>query len=419
MSTDPTRPFPPAGPGGPAGEAEICAALRAFRHLPKGEGTPDGDGRLRVLAVFGTRPEAVKMAPVVLAFRRDPELSLTTCATGQHREMADHALEAFGILPDASFDVMRPGQDLTELTVRVMTEVRALLQRVRPHLLLVQGDTATTAATALAAHHARVPVAHVEAGLRTGDLFSPYPEEANRRIVGQLASIHFAPTPRARANLLAEGVRPEQIFLTGNTVVDALLEAVSLPFDPAGTPLEALGGARHLVVVTAHRRENLGGPLRQLCSALRRLVAGRADVEVVFPVHPNPDVRKQVLPALEGVPRVHLLPPLSYLPFVHLLRRSALVLSDSGGIQEEAPSLGLPVLVFRDTTERPEGVEAGCARLVGTREERILAEVLRLLDDPEERARMASCPNPYGDGHAARRILDTCKRLFREVRAGA
>jgi UDP-N-acetylglucosamine 2-epimerase (non-hydrolysing) len=368
--------------------------------------------------VFGTRPEAVKMAPVVTAFRRDPGVEITTCATGQHREMAEHALEAFGIVPDEAFDVMRPGQDLTELTVRVLEEVRALLKRLRPRLLLVQGDTATAAATALAAHQARVPIGHVEAGLRTGDLFSPYPEEANRRIIGQLASIHLAPTPGARSNLLAEGVRPEEIFVTGNTVVDALFEAVSLPFDPEGTPLERIGLSRRVVLATAHRRENHGGPLRNLCGALRRLVAERPDVEVVFPVHPNPDVRNEVLPALTGVERIRLLPPQPYVPFVHLMKRSDVILTDSGGIQEEAPSLKRPVLVFRDTTERPEGVDAGCARLVGTSEERILAETLRLLDDADACAQMTGTPNPYGDGRAAQRILEACKRLFREARVG-
>ena len=370
--------------------------------------------RPAVLLAFGTRPEAIKLAPVALALRREAGMDATLLSTGQHADLVGPALEPFGLEPDIALDVMRAGQDLTDLAARVATGVRDVLEQARPDLLLVQGDTTTTFAAALAAFHAGVAVGHVEAGLRTGDLRAPFPEEANRRLVSVLADMHFAPTARAAANLRAEGVSEERIHVTGNTVVDALRHVASLSFDRRGTPLEGLDDEQPLVVVTAHRRENHGPPLEALCRALADVLEQRPECQVVFPVHPSPSVRQVVLRHLSGT-RVRLLPPLDHVTFVQLMSRATLVLTDSGGVQEEAPALGVPVLVFRETTERPEGVEAGCARLVGTQREAIARAVIGLLDNP----RQLEPPrvNPYGDGRAAVRIAALCREHL-EARAG-
>jgi UDP-N-acetylglucosamine 2-epimerase (non-hydrolysing) len=363
----------------------------------------------KVMVVFGTRPEAIKMAPVVEALRRMPGIEVRVAVTAQHRQMLDRVLELFGIVPDEDLDVMAPDQQLPDLFARILTGMSDVLQRHRPDLVLVHGDTSTTLAAALAAFYARIPVGHVEAGLRTGDLQAPWPEEANRRLTAPLSALHFAPTERSRQNLLAEGFPEAGIHVTGNTVIDALLAAVArIDADPAlatqlAAQLPALDPERRVVLVTGHRRESFGDGFEQICLALREL-AGRDDVQIVYPVHLNPQVQEPVQRLLAGIGNVMLIPPLDYLPFVHLMTRAHLILTDSGGIQEEAPSLGKPVLVMRTTTERPEAVEAGTVRLVGTDRARIVAEVARLLDDDNAYQHMAKAHNPYGDGLAARRI---------------
>jgi UDP-N-acetylglucosamine 2-epimerase len=367
------------------------------------------------MVVFGTRPEAIKMAPVVLALREASAVDTLVAVTAQHRQMLDQVLDLFGIVPDDDLDVMQPGQALPDLFARMLTGMTALLERRRPDLVLVHGDTSTTFATALAAFYARIPVWHVEAGLRTGDMQAPWPEEANRRLAAPLCSRHFAPTPGARDNLLREGIAADDIEVTGNTVVDALLQVASrLEAEPAlassvGAGLPPLAPGKRLVVVTGHRRENFGAGFEGICQGLRQL-ALRGDVEIAYPVHLNPRVQEPVNRILGDLDGVHLLPPLDYLPFVELMRRASLVVTDSGGIQEEAPSLGKPVLVMRDTTERPEAVDAGTVRLVGTDPGRIYSEASRLLDDPAAYATMARAHNPYGDGAAGSRIAASVVR---------
>ena len=361
------------------------------------------------MVVFGTRPEAIKMAPVVSALKATPGVETLVCVTAQHRQMLDQVLELFGLVPDDDLDVMAPGQSLPDLFTRILTGMSGVLAARRPDLVLVHGDTSTTLATALAAFYARIPVGHVEAGLRTGDLQAPWPEEANRRLTAPLSALHFAPTARSRDNLLAEGLPAAQVHVTGNTVIDALLSVVArIDADPAlASSLAArfpfLDPSRKLVLVTGHRRENFGEGFEQMCRAIADLAA-RGDTQVVYPVHLNPNVQEPVKRILGGVAGVHLVEPLDYLPFVYLMSRAHLLLTDSGGIQEEAPSLGKPVLVMRDTTERPEAVEAGTVRLVGTDRARIVAEANRLLDDAAAHAAMARAHNPYGDGRAAARI---------------
>jgi UDP-N-acetylglucosamine 2-epimerase len=363
----------------------------------------------RVMVVFGTRPEAIKMAPVVAALKATPGIETLVCVTAQHRQMLDQVLELFGLVPDDDLDVMAPGQALPDLFARILTGMSGVLAARKPDLVLVHGDTSTTLATALAAFYAKVPVGHVEAGLRTGDLQAPWPEEANRRLTAPLSSLHFAPTTRSRDNLLAEGLPASQVHVTGNTVIDALLSVVARFESDAGLAGELasrfpfLDPSRRLVLVTGHRRENFGGGFEQMCLAIRDLAA-RGDTQVVYPVHLNPNVQEPVNRILGGVGGVHLIEPLDYLPFVYLMSRAHLILTDSGGIQEEAPSLGKPVLVMRDTTERPEAVDAGTVRLVGTDRARIVAEATRLLDDAAAHAAMARAHNPYGDGRAAARI---------------
>ena len=366
---------------------------------------------MRLLAVFGTRPEAIKMAPVLRRLAATDGVEVRVCVTGQHRQMLDQVLDLFGIRPDHDLDLMRAGQGLTYVTTAVLDRLGEVLRAAQPDRVLVQGDTTTTFAAALAAFYEKIPVGHVEAGLRTGNMLSPWPEEMNRRLATVIASWHFAPTEEARANLLREGIDPARVTVTGNTVIDALLDAVAiLDADPARTAalergLPRLDPARRLILATGHRRENFDGGLVRVAEGLRRL-ADRGDVEVVYPVHLNPNVQQAARAVLGGHPAIHLIAPLDYLPFVHMMRRATLIVTDSGGVQEEAPSLGKPVLVTRDTTERPEAVAAGTVELVGTDTERLLARAARLLDDPAAYAAMSFAHNPYGDGRAAARIVE-------------
>ncbi|MCC6233437.1 MAG: UDP-N-acetylglucosamine 2-epimerase (non-hydrolyzing) [Verrucomicrobiales bacterium] len=379
--------------------------------------------RRRIAVVFGTRPEAIKMAPVVLALQRTPGIECEVCVTAQHRQMLDQVLEVFGIRPDADLDLMRAGQTLADFTARALTALDAYLERACPDLVLVQGDTTTVFCATLACFYRRIPVGHVEAGLRTGDLSAPWPEEANRVLTTRLAAMHFAPTTWSRANLRREGVPATAIHVTGNPVIDALrlararVEAEPVPI-PGWEAIERTGASR-VVLVTGHRRESFGGGFENICRAIADLAARHRDVAFVYPVHLNPNVREpvnRILGRVRGgrpaLPNVHLLEPLSYLPFVSLMARSTLVLTDSGGIQEEAPGLGKPVLVMRETTERPEGVHAGTVRLVGTDRARIVSEVDRLLTDPKAYRRMAERRNPYGDGRAAERIVAACLKFL-------
>ena len=360
---------------------------------------------MRALVAIGTRPEGIKMAPVVRALLSRPECFETrVCLTAQHRELLDQVVAAFDLPVHYDLDVMAPGQRPGDVTAKVLQGMAPVIEDARPDIVLVHGDTTTSFAAALAAYYARVPAAHVEAGLRTRDKYRPYPEEMNRRLAGALCDYHYAPTARARANLLAEGIEEDRILVTGNTVIDALLYAAALPC--ADAPIADLDESRSLILVTAHRRESFGAPFREICRALRDLADANPGIEIVYPVHPNPHVRAAAGEILEGRPRIHLIPPLEYLPFVHLLKRAWLILTDSGGIQEEAPSLGVPVLVMREVTERPEAVEAGVARLVGNRYAGILEAAQELLDAPAKRDAMAAAANPYGDGHAATRIAD-------------
>jgi UDP-N-acetylglucosamine 2-epimerase (non-hydrolysing) len=360
-----------------------------------------------VLCVVGTRPEAIKMAPVIAELRAREGVDCAVAVTAQHREMLDEALDLFGILPDHDLDVMTVGQTPSRVAARVLGEIDDLMAKSEPDWVVVQGDTTTAMSAALGAFHAGVRVAHVEAGLRTHDRLQPFPEEVNRRVVSMVADLHCAPTEAARANLVAEGVDEADVIVTGNTVVDAFVEIADRPFDPQGTPLEGLPlGDGRLVVLTAHRRESLGAPLRQALEAARTLVERYDDVRIVYPVHPNPEVRAVAFDVLADVDRVHLVSPLDYRSFVWLLSEAHIVLTDSGGIQEEAPSAGVPVLVLRDTTERPEAVEAGTAMLVGTTAEKIVSAASLLLDDTSVYDAMACASNPYGDGRAGVRIAD-------------
>ncbi len=371
-------------------------------------------GEFRVLVAFGTRPEAIKMAPVITALQTEAQ-RIDTCVvvTAQHREMLDQVLSLHGIIPDHDLDVMRPRQTLTQITHRALERVGRLLDDDPPDLVLVQGDTTTTFAVALAAFYRRLPVGHVEAGLRTHDRAQPFPEEMNRVLTSHLANWHYAPTRRARQALLREGIPASRILVTGNTVIDAVLAVAAKPL--ARAPIRGWRPVpeRRLLLVTAHRRENLGEPLREICRAILDLVDRYPDLEVIYPVHLNPAVREIVRPLLGRKRRVRLVPPLDYHPFVSLMAQSTLILTDSGGIQEEAPSLGKPVLVLRHVTERPEAVEAGTVKVVGPVRKRIVAEARRLLDDPKAYRRMARRANPYGDGKAAVRITKHILQLAR------
>lgn len=372
---------------------------------------------MKVLTVFGTRPEAIKMAPLVLTLQDDARFESLLCVTGQHREMLDQVLDLFALVPDFDLNIMKPGQDLTDVMAGVLQGMRQVLSESKPDIVLVHGDTATTFAATLAAYYKQIPVGHVEAGLRTGNLYSPWPEEANRKLTGALAALHFAPTQQSAANLLAEGVATDAVHITGNTVIDALLKVVSrIDQDSAlAASLSAqfpfLELSRRLILVTGHRRESFGGGFERICEALRRTASAFPDVDIVYPVHLNPNVREPVNRLLNDLGNVYLIEPLDYLPFVYLMSRSFLILTDSGGIQEEAPSLGKPVLVMRDTTERPEAVEAGTVELVGTDVERICERLSVLLTDGDAYERMSRAHNPYGDGQACGRILGVLARL--------
>ncbi|GAB4523997.1 MAG: UDP-N-acetylglucosamine 2-epimerase (non-hydrolyzing) [Anaerolineales bacterium] len=359
---------------------------------------------MKILCVVGTRPEAVKMAPVILKLQETPGVEVVVCVTAQHREMLDQIFALFAITPEIDLNLMRPNQTLAELSAAIFAHLDPVLNEVRPDWVLAQGDTTTVMATALLSYYRRIRFGHVEAGLRTGDKWQPFPEEINRRMAGVIADLHFAPTPWARDNLLRESVPAEAIRVTGNPVIDALHQVAARPFAWEASPLAGLPTDKRLILVTAHRRENFGQPLERICAALKALAA-RGDVHLVYPVHLNPNVWQPVHALLGDVPNITLLPPLDYLPLVHLLKRSTLVLTDSGGLQEEAPGLGVPVLVLRTVTERPEGVQAGTVKLVGTDTARILTEANHLLDDPQAHAAMAQAVNPYGDGHAAGRIV--------------
>ncbi|HZW34115.1 MAG TPA: UDP-N-acetylglucosamine 2-epimerase (non-hydrolyzing) [Isosphaeraceae bacterium] len=368
---------------------------------------------IQVLCVIGTRPEAIKMAPVIQELARHPQrVRSVVCATGQHREMLDQVLDLFGIVPDFDLKLMQPDQGLAPLTAALFTGLDRVLGAVQPDWVLAQGDTTTAMVAGLVAYYHRRQFGHVEAGLRTGDKYRPFPEEINRRLADVVADVHFAPTERARRALLGEGIPDGRIHVTGNTVVDAVQMIASRPYDWDSGPMAALPRASRLVLITAHRRESFGGPFQEICLALGDLARAFAaeDVHFVYPVHLNPNVHQPAVESLAGVPNVHLLAPLDYLSLVHLMRRSELILTDSGGIQEEAPGLGVPVLVLRETTERPEGIEAGVARLVGTRRPTIVAEAERLLRDPAARAAMTTRTNPYGDGQAAVRIASILLR---------
>jgi len=368
---------------------------------------------IKVLTVFGTRPEAIKLAPVIKELERHGnEFVSLVCVTAQHREMLDPFLQLFNIKPHWDLNIMKPNQTLFEVTVSVLSKLKPVLEQEKPDFVLVQGDTTTAFATALAAFYLKIPIGHVEAGLRTANKYSPFPEEINRRLISHLADLHFAPTERAKVNLLAEGINEGKIFVTGNTVVDALLMILERTKDIDPLQELELAADRKLILVTAHRRESFGEGLVNICKALRTIVEEEKDVEIIYPVHLNPNVRSTVERYLKGAPRIHLIEPLDYVAFVHLMKRAYIILTDSGGIQEEAPSLGKPVLVMRETTERPEVIEAGAAKLVGTKTESIVEETLLLLRNPDLYAQMASAKNPFGDGRAAQRVVEIISRYF-------
>jgi UDP-N-acetylglucosamine 2-epimerase (non-hydrolysing) len=365
---------------------------------------------MRILSIIGTRPEAVKMAPIIQQLAQTPGVESLVCVTAQHREMLDQVLSLFNITPDVDLNLMKPNQSLAQITASIFTELSPVLSQLQPDWILAQGDTTTVMATALLAYYHHIKFGHVEAGLRTGDKLQPFPEEVNRRIASITADLHFAPTETSKQNLLKENIPAEQIIVTGNPVIDALKQVAQQESpEEIKQLLDELGindlVKSRLLLVTAHRRENFGQPLKNICLALKMLAETYDDLEIVYPVHLNPNVQNIVYPLLEEIPNITLLPPIDYLPMVHLMKRAALVLTDSGGLQEEAPGLGVPVLVLREVTERPEGIAAGTVRLVGTNPAKIIAEAARLLDNPTERTKMAQAVNPYGDGHAAERIV--------------
>lgn len=357
----------------------------------------------KIMLVFGTRPEAIKMCPLVLELKKRPELQTLVCVTGQHRQMLDQVLETFGVKPDYDLSIMKERQTLFDVTVNILERIREVLEKERPDVVLVHGDTSTTFVTALACFYLQIAVGHVEAGLRTYNILSPYPEEFNRQAVGIVAKYHFAPTELSRGNLLREGKNADDIYVTGNTAIDALKTTVRA--DYAHPELEWAKGSR-LIMLTAHRRENLGEPMYHMFRAIRRIVDEHPDVKVIYPIHMNPVVRKAASDVLGDDDRIHIIEPLDVLDFHNFMDRSYLILTDSGGIQEEAPSLGKPVLVMRDTTERPEGLQAGTLKLVGTDENVIYTEFKKLLEDPAAYEAMSRASNPYGDGHACERIAD-------------
>jgi len=365
----------------------------------------------KVLLIFGTRPEAIKMAPVVKALRQESMIDVQVCVTAQHREMLDQVLSLFEIVPEYDLDLMTPGQGLFEITSAALLGLKDVLSDVCPDLVLVHGDTTTSLSASLAAYYERIPVGHVEAGLRTGNIYSPWPEEINRKVTGVITRLHFAPTEMSKQNLLAENIPSGHIFVTGNTVIDALLEVVAKLEEDLGRSKEfdeAIGidPTRRMILVTGHRRESFGVGFERICDALARLLGERDDIQIIYPVHPNPNVKGPIVERLGSLEGVKLIPAQDYLPFVHLMRRANVILTDSGGVQEEAPSLGKPVLVMRDTTERPEAVDAGTVKLVGTDSDLIVRELSNLLDNQQAYDRMSRAHNPYGDGLASGRIRD-------------
>lgn len=366
---------------------------------------------IKVMSIFGTRPEAIKMAPVVLEMKSHRnEISSVVCVTAQHREMLDSVLDTFGITPDYDLNIMKKGQTLDSITGTILDGLNDILEKESPDLVLVHGDTTTTFASALSAFYHKIPVGHVEAGLRTHNLYSPYPEEANRQMVGNIAELHFTPTMQSLKNLLQENKDPEKIFVTGNTAIDALKTTVKKEYD---SPVLQWAGDHRIVLLTAHRRENWGEPLKRIFTAVNRLTEKYPDIRVIYPCHMNPSVRGMADEMFGNNDHVRVIEPLEVTDFHNMIRKSYLVLTDSGGIQEEGPSLGKPVLVLRDTTERPEGVEAGTLKLVGTSAENIIRQVSRLLDDEDEYERMSRTENPYGDGHASEKIVNAILRYFR------
>ncbi|WP_047457296.1 non-hydrolyzing UDP-N-acetylglucosamine 2-epimerase [Vibrio fluvialis] len=368
--------------------------------------------RKKVLTVFGTRPEAIKMAPLVHALSTDERFESRVCVTAQHREMLDQVLELFEITPDYDLNIMKAGQTLNDVTAKILLELKPVLQEFKPDVVLVHGDTATTFATSLAAYYEQIAVGHVEAGLRTGNIYSPWPEEANRKLTGALASYHFAPTLTSKENLLRENIDESKVYVTGNTVIDALLmtkDKIATDNDlnfTLAAQFPFLDENKKLILVTGHRRESFGGGFERICESLAITAKKHPDVQIVYPMHLNPNVREPVYRILSGIENIVLIEPLQYLPFIYLMDRSNIMLTDSGGIQEEAPSLGKPVLVMRDTTERPEAVEAGTVKLVGTNVQQIIHELDILLTDEAEYETMSVAHNPYGDGQACQRILE-------------
>jgi UDP-N-acetylglucosamine 2-epimerase len=380
---------------------------------------PQTDGRIRLLIIFGTRPEAIKLSPIIREAKKRPWAEPLVCVTAQHREMLDQMLDVFDIKPDIDLGVMTRRQGLHSLTARILTRLQKVITEVRPHVVIVQGDTTTTFAASLAAFYQKVSVAHVEAGLRTRKKYEPFPEEINRRMADVLADFHFPATDDNRRNLIKDGVDPDRIFTVGNTVVDALhyiLRENRKRKDFPGLP--PIGRGKKTIVVTAHRRESFGEPFKNICEALLRISALDDNIEILYPVHLNPNVMEPVRKLLGGNERIHLLPPLDYVVFVELLRRAHLILTDSGGIQEEAPSLKTPVIVMREVTERPEGVKAGFVKVVGTQVDAIVGMAEKLLKDSSMRARLKSTPNPYGDGRSAQRILTIIGRHRKRLLSG-
>lgn len=365
---------------------------------------------MKVMSVFGTRPEAIKMAPLVKKLNEDPEIESVLCVTAQHREMLDQVLTLFGLVPDYDLNIMKPNQTLSMITAGVLTGMDSVLEKEKPDIVLVHGDTSTTFSAALAAFYHRIPVGHVEAGLRTYDMYSPFPEEVNRVLTGHMAALHFAPTRRNAENLMREGIDPEKIIITGNTVIDALLEVAGRPYEFEDETLKKIDfGSRRVIAVTCHRRENLGEYMRNIFEAIREVTEEFDDVEVVYPVHMNPKVRETAAEVFSECDRIHLIEPLSYQPFVNLMAKSYFIITDSGGMQEEAPSLGKPVLVVRRETERPEAVSAGTVKLAGVQRETIAALARELLTDRTAYDAMSKASNPYGDGTACDKILEALK----------
>lgn len=372
---------------------------------------------MKVLSVFGTRPEAIKMAPLAIKLNDDPQINAKICVTGQHREMLDQVLELFNLTPDYDLNVMHLSKDLTDITCNILSGLREVLLEFEPDIILVHGDTSTTFAATLAGYYKKIPVGHIEAGLRTGNIYSPWPEEGNRKLTGSLAELHFSPTKNSELNLLREGVNPSNIYITGNTVIDALFEILKKIEDDRqlkeslDSQFSFLDFNKKVLLVTGHRRESFGQGFENICQALSKISQDFPDLQIVYPVHLNPNVRKPVKKYLNYLENVFLIEPLDYLPFVYLMNKSFLILTDSGGIQEEAPSLGIPVLVMRDTTERPEAVEAGTVKLVGTDVEVIVSEVTRLINEDDKYQQMSYAHNPYGDGKASLKILNILKSL--------